>query len=436
MGPAAWGVAGAAAAGCDGVRIYGSLRCMTTASAYWSWGRIRNVGDDMMPYIISSLTGRNSIRVKTSEPHIMGSGSILSSANENSIVWGSGLLNQHCDISGLQPKHIRAVRGHKTRDILSRAGLTRQDVQIGDPGIFSREIAINYSFRLKSDAERIAVVPHHDFVGHPFYRAFEGSNEVAIVEPFDNSLAFFRAIFNSEVVISQSLHGLIIAEALGKPSVWIANLDDENWNFKFEDWFSTTEHPQLKPTYFGGAQPSRQLDTLVAQALLHRSLIDKPSLRATFPLDPEVSLHTSYFDVHILRQRVPFVASLSTQINASRDFESLSPTEIVEIDKTVMIALENVYQACPERSYCLVITPGFSKPLSQMQRDVICHIMDLDTHVDYVSIIQSDDIPSDFPRTEFAHEVFLLEEGQVFGAAFCVRPDFNGFTRNFRTLVV
>ena len=51
-----------------------------------------------------------------------------------------------------------------------------------------------------------------------------------------------EAIASCEVVLSQSLHGLIVADALGVPNVWIAPTGDMvGGRFKFDDYFSTLD---------------------------------------------------------------------------------------------------------------------------------------------------------------------------------------------------
>lgn len=53
-------------------------------------------------------------------------------------------------------------------------------------------------------------------------------------------------IVNSDICISTSLHGLIVAQAYGVPWVWLTVAENklEGDNFKFEDFFSTLHEQQ------------------------------------------------------------------------------------------------------------------------------------------------------------------------------------------------
>ncbi|WP_424606614.1 polysaccharide pyruvyl transferase family protein, partial [Acinetobacter baumannii] len=70
------------------------------------------------------------------------------------------------------------------------------------------------------------------------------SDEFCVIDMMDDSLAPLQRISEAEVVLSQSLHGLIFAAALGKPYLWISGHSSEVWNWKFLDWFSTCENGQ------------------------------------------------------------------------------------------------------------------------------------------------------------------------------------------------
>ena len=46
------------------------------------------------------------------------------------------------------------------------------------------------------------------------------------------------SIAGSEFVVSESLHGLIVAEAYGVPSVWVELTEHPDWwSFKYNDFY-------------------------------------------------------------------------------------------------------------------------------------------------------------------------------------------------------
>lgn len=55
----------------------------------------------------------------------------------------------------------------------------------------------------------------------------------------DNYKSVIDAICSSEVVLSSSLHGLILAESYGVPAVFFQDRPDR-FNFKYEDWYRST----------------------------------------------------------------------------------------------------------------------------------------------------------------------------------------------------
>jgi GR25 family glycosyltransferase involved in LPS biosynthesis len=246
------------------------------------WTAIANAGDQINPYIVEAVAGRTPyFSPRRNEPHVLGIGSILFMATPQSHVWGSGILDPAGDYSQVAPDRVHALRGTLTRDILrDRYGLS-SDVPLGDPGVFVDEIAevaaARDSRRLK---RRIGVIPHHRMIGHGYIRDI-ARGDAAVIDPHLGCIDFIKEILASEVILSQSLHGLIFAQVFGKPFAWFSHTADETWLFKFHDWFSTTADPPREPLPFG-----TPLDALVASARVAPHGVDKEALRAAMPLLP------------------------------------------------------------------------------------------------------------------------------------------------------
>jgi hypothetical protein len=390
----------------------------------------------MMPYIVASLFGHGAVRVAADQPHVLGTGSIISFATASSVIWGSGMLSQHETLADLSSHQFRAVRGQRTADALTGRGRLRAEVCFGDPGVFAAEIAAHFGIDPAVRGKPIVVIPHHHFANHRFFGPLYQSKEVAVVEPFDNSLNFFRTISQGNVVISQSLHGLIIAEALGKPSLWISAVNDENWDFKFQDWFSTTANPQKESVSFADADSAKDLGAFVDAAEIRRSTIDKKSLRDAFPTAPELYHSAEYFDFQTLRRLLPLTTLINSNVGRCEVFEAIPPDTLTEMTRDALMGLRNTFQACPERGYCYITTPAFSKQITPEQLSVICRIMDLDTLSDYVTIIDSRYAPTDAKFSDFGYGIRILADRKLLGGAFCVRADFNGFNGKFLTLII
>jgi GR25 family glycosyltransferase involved in LPS biosynthesis len=247
------------------------------------WNLVRNAGDQVNPYLFEVVAGRTPyFSARRNQPHVLGVGSILFMATPESHVWGSGILAPDGDYSQVSPDKVHAVRGKLTRDILrSKYGLDR-DVPLGDPGVFADEIpeVVEYtrSSRIK---RRIGVIPHHRMIDHPYIRDITRRADACVIDPHLDCIDFIREIVSSEIILSQSLHGLIFAQVFRKPYAWFSHTHDEAWLFKFRDWFSTTTAPASAPAMFGTS-----LENLLQAARLPGLAIDKAALRAAMPQLP------------------------------------------------------------------------------------------------------------------------------------------------------
>ena len=126
---------------------------------------------------------------------------------------------------------------------------------------------------------RPGLVPHYVDRGTRL-SACEPRNKAPDVH---DPLSFLKEMAECEVVASSSLHGLVFAEALGIPNLWVkASEEIAGGTFKFDDWFSTTREPQTA-AHILTAQAS--VDTLIADATLHDSTIEPQRLMDAFPLN-------------------------------------------------------------------------------------------------------------------------------------------------------
>jgi hypothetical protein len=237
----------------------------------------RNNGDGITAYILRDSFGLQPVFGAHSAPHLLGIGSIFHLANQNSQMWGSGVLDPKYPFRDLQRSQIHAVRGEKTASWLRVHGLNDLDVPLGDPGFLIGDVVA--SERLdRTVRHTIALVPHHVHFNSAWVQAVRRRGDIAIVDMMDNGLKPVEQILQAEIVVSQSLHGLIFAEALGKPNVWISSDLSGLWRYKFEDWFSTTREPQKAPV-----KVDAPVLEWIANARLHNCAIDTAALKASFP---------------------------------------------------------------------------------------------------------------------------------------------------------
>lgn len=198
----------------------------------WHVGR-PNFGDDVNPTFFERLTGhRIRLAADRSRPHLLGAGSILERATPESIVCGSGFLE---DPQGARPlpRRLVAVRGERSLAAFRSAG----EVLLGDPLVL-----VDAFVKPVPKAHRFGLVPHVTSVNR--WRSLT-TRGLALIDPADEPWRVIEAIASCDAILSQSLHGLIVADALGIPNAWITPSDAMvGGRFKFDDYFSTLDAPK------------------------------------------------------------------------------------------------------------------------------------------------------------------------------------------------
>jgi hypothetical protein len=242
--------------------------------------RIPNVGDRINPSLITSLTGRTTQFVTDySQPHLLAIGSVMASATSATLVWGTGAMHPELGVGDVRASSVFAVRGPSTYRLLREAGIAVGDVPLGDPALLAPQL-MNI-FRSPTPQHRIGLAAHYVDRHRPEVVRLLDDPAVADLNVHGDPEAFLRQMAECAVVVSSSLHGLIFAEALGIPSLWLRAGDDIGGSdFKFKDWFGTTRRPQANPHVLTSEDtPS----TLAEKAELHESVVDLQALADAFP---------------------------------------------------------------------------------------------------------------------------------------------------------
>jgi hypothetical protein len=242
--------------------------------------RIPNVGDRLSPAIVTAVSGRPTVHFAAGDAaHLLAVGSMMATATPDSVIWGAGVMREHGGVGAVDAANIHALRGKLSCSALRRAGVAAPDVPLGDPGFLAP--ALLGIAKTASPANRIGVVPHYVDRASPHFRRLLAEPGVVDLNVHDGPERFLRAMADCEVVISSSLHGLIFAEALGIPNLWVvAGGDIGGGAFKFNDWFSTTARPQTSALVL---TPDVSVAELTKQATLHESMIETEAIRAAFP---------------------------------------------------------------------------------------------------------------------------------------------------------
>lgn len=201
-----------------------------SARLFWHVGT-PNFGDDINPGLFSLIADRPMrLRTNRDRPHFLGMGSILEKATAHSTVLGSGFLRTPVDKVSTAARVV-AVRGRLSREALG-AG---DEILLGDPMVLLDQV-----FRpAPTKRHALGVVPHVSEVAAIRRIAPAG---LRVIDPSDSPWKVIEAIASCERIMSQSLHGLIVADALGVPNLWLAPSGSmAGGEFKFHDYFSTLD---------------------------------------------------------------------------------------------------------------------------------------------------------------------------------------------------
>lgn len=191
----------------------------------------KNVGDNISPIIVhyaASTYGIDDSQKIFGTRHLYGVGSIITAGAQDCTIWGSGLLNSKI-LGRLNNRKldVRAVRGPLTRIILMDRGYHVPEVY-GDPAILMPRL-----FHPKIEKKYpVSVITHMNEEKERIEKRFH-TIDVAT----DDYQYFIEEILASDLVISSSLHGIILAETYGVHAVLLRPKTDL---FKYFDYYYST----------------------------------------------------------------------------------------------------------------------------------------------------------------------------------------------------
>lgn len=236
---------------------------------WWCNTEPANFGDWIGPVLFRHRRGRWPVlapvymRPNRAPVHVA-AGSILGAVSvpDVAMVWGTGIMRR--DTSFAAPREIRAVRGPVTAARCRDLGYACPDV-FGDPGI----VLPRYLPLRQGSEFRLGVIPH--FVDQPVtQRLFAGREDLLVIDvtlPVEEVVA---EIQRCAVLVSSSLHGVIVSHAFGRPCAWVefsGNLAGDGT--KFADYFLSAglEAPPPPPRVDAGTPPEA-LERLARAAAL------------------------------------------------------------------------------------------------------------------------------------------------------------------------
>lgn len=232
-------------------RIYKLLarNCMTLTGEkvkpkkvnYEYWAEQDNVGDYLSNIVYEYMLerrglDRDSPAVKTC--HLLGIGSIVAAKQFDAVIWGSGLhtlirLYLLYRWKKIVRYDVRALRGPLTKEAMVRCGYSCNSVVLGDPAVL---MPLVYHPGNKEKKYDISIICHYSI------QNLKRDSEYHYIDVQTKDYKYFiDEVMASKLIISSSLHGIILAESYGVPAVF---LNDGGKMYpeimKYYDWYYAT----------------------------------------------------------------------------------------------------------------------------------------------------------------------------------------------------
>lgn len=197
-----------------------------------------NWGDELNFYFLQEIMDGKLIHhkkgVKEKNYSFIGSVVFDTIIDSNTIIWGSGIPRVDKPFI-TKPAKVCAVRGPLTRDFLMKRGIQCPEVY-GDPALL---LPYYYKPQVKKKY-KIGIIPHWSSLHkcEDIFNNFKNNKDVRIIrlKNYTNWKDIIDEILSCEYIVSESLHGLIVAEAYGIPNLW-AYLTFDTQNIKYHDFF-------------------------------------------------------------------------------------------------------------------------------------------------------------------------------------------------------
>jgi succinoglycan biosynthesis protein ExoV len=230
-------------------------------------GPHRNFGDELngelWPRLLPDFFDQNE------DTRFLGIGSILDNRHDpraTKLVAGSGYGGYEAGITLDQTWIVHWVRGPRTARHL---GLP-PDLGLGDPG----SLVPLAGLMPERESRDIGFMPHFESAARGAWREVSAITGTTLIDPRDDPKAIIDAISRCRVLMSEALHGIIVADALRVPWIAIRPLAPIH-RPKWFDWADTLDlaiafHPLSPSTALERAHLTRLSHFHMGRGILHR----------------------------------------------------------------------------------------------------------------------------------------------------------------------
>ncbi len=213
---------------------------------------VKNFGDDLNPLLIKKITGKDVVWRNPKAQNIFqlyysqinfAIGSILHFATNNCNIWGSGLIDSNSEFP-IKANYV-AIRGPQTYRILKNAGCKVNDI-FGDPAILLPRF-----FELTPQKKyALGIIPHYTEIDNIIASNKFNSDEIKLINLQNDCIEIIKDIASCQMILSSSLHGIIVAMSYGIPVLRITISDNIYGDgIKYNDFYESIgikEHTNYK----------------------------------------------------------------------------------------------------------------------------------------------------------------------------------------------
>lgn len=199
------------------------MRYKSPLRLFW-YQKEQNFGDAISATIVSFVSGREVKWAPHRSCEMYALGSLMKMVANHQveprdkggkpILWGTGLMSNLTSLEFLKNIRVALLRGPITSALLKRS-----DKVFGDTGLLIKDALGAAPAR----QDMIGLVPHMHFADDPRFAATAAADpRVKLIDVrHPDAHEVVRQIASCAHVFSQSLHGLVTADAYGIPNTWI-----------------------------------------------------------------------------------------------------------------------------------------------------------------------------------------------------------------------
>lgn len=204
-----------------------------------------SLGDELAALALKKMYDITAVRHPLAEADLASGGNVLDRVWEHQEnaerskklhVVGSRFMKPETPLTPRSFLHIHSVRGYLSKNKLGK--MDSPAITVGDPGLLAPE----YVHVSSSQAPRnIGVVFHSSSADDEVLKEEFGHLPVEFIDIRTSDIdSFISQLASCAIILSQSLQGLILADAFGIPNAWLTlGSVHPGGSYRFYDYFST-----------------------------------------------------------------------------------------------------------------------------------------------------------------------------------------------------